>query len=376
MRILFSGPGAAGHVFPMVPTAQALLSAGHDVLFAGSAPMELLRNTGLPAVDVGDGSTVLDAFRTSAAGAGYRSEGRSEEEMLRVAAAGFAQHSRSTLARLAELASAWLPDVIVHGAYQGAAPLVARTLKIPAVVHNFGVVSGLRIADRLVTELAAEYREHGLDAAAPAERTVLDVVPESLGGDGVGWRVRYIPYNGGGVIPAELFAPRERLRVAVTLGTVLTAYDGVRSIRRVVDEAASVDAEFLLAVGGSDLEPLGALPGNVRPLPWVPLAGLLAASDAIVHHGGSGTMMSAVVAGVPQLILPQGADHFGNAAAAEARGFALRAADEAVDGALLERLLHDDALRRAAVSTRDEVAALTSPAGLVRGFEELLAAAR
>jgi UDP:flavonoid glycosyltransferase YjiC (YdhE family) len=376
VRILFSGPGAAGHVFPMVPTAQALRAAGHDVLFAGAAPVELLRTIGLPAVDVGDGSTVADAFRKAAGGANYRSEGRSEEEALRAAAVGFAEHSRSTLPGLDALASSWLPDVMVHAACQGAAPLVARKLKTPAVVHNFGVVSGLWFAGQVAANLASEYRAQGLDPDEAAERTVLDVVPESLGGDGTGWRVRYVPFNGGGVVPAELFGPRERPRVAVTLGTVLTEHDGVRSILQLVDQAAAVDAEFLLAVGGTDLGPLGALPDNVRALPWVPLAGLLAASDAIVHHGGSGTMMTAAVAGVPQLILPQGADHFTNAAAAEARGFALSAADPAVDGDLLRRLLHDDELRKAAVSTREEIAALTSPAQLVREFEELLDTAR
>ena len=157
---------------------------------------------------------------------------------------------------------------------------------------------------------------------------------------------------------------------------MLTEYDGVRSVKLTIDHAASVDAEFLLALGGTDLAALGPLPPNVRALPWVPLAELLAVSDAIVHHGGSGTMLTAAVAGVPQLLLPQGADHFGNADAAEARGFALRAADDAVDRELLERLLQDDELRSAAVSTREEIAALPSPAELVVRFEELLDVAR
>lgn len=180
-----------------------------------------------------------------------------------------------------------------------------------------------------------------------------------------------MPYNGGGTVPGDLLARGARPRIAVTLGTVVTAYTGVGPVARLIAEAASVDAEFLLAVADTDLGPLGTLPANVRPLPWVPLAQLLDTADAIVHHGGAGTMLTAAARGVPQLILPQGADHFINVAAATELGFALRAQGDAVDAALLGRLLGDDALRKAAAATRADIDALPSPAGLVASFEVL-----
>lgn len=151
----------------------------------------------------------------------------------------------------------------------------------------------------------------------------------------------------------------------------MPAFAGVDPVARVVSEAASVDAEFLLAVGDTDLSSLGALPGNVRALPWVPLAQLLDGADAIVHHGGSGTMLTAAALGVPQLILPQGADHFINADAATDRGFALRTTGDDVDADLLGRLLTYEPLRKAAAATRAEIAALPSPAGLVASFEAI-----
>jgi hypothetical protein len=42
----------------------------------------------------------------------------------------------------------------------------------------------------------------------------------------------------------------------------------------------------------------------------------------VVHHGGSGTTLSAAAAGVPQLVLPQGADQFANAGALTGVGVA------------------------------------------------------
>ncbi|MFF4433808.1 nucleotide disphospho-sugar-binding domain-containing protein [Streptomyces sp. NPDC001513] len=371
MRVLFTGPAAAGHLFPMVPTAQALQAAGHQVLFAGSTPLDQLRQTGIPTVEIGDGSTLTEAFRRASDDTEpqFLTEGRSPEDIQRRATVGFAEHSRVTIDGLLALATAWQPDLIVHDSFQAAAPLVSAALGIPAVVHNFGVLSGLGMVGRLAGVLVDEYRTRELEG--PATRTVVDVVPASLGGDGTGLRVRYVPYNGGGTVPGDLVARGSRPRIAVTLGTVVTTFAGVDPISRVIAEAASVDAEFLLAVGDTDLSPLGTLPANVRPLPWVPLAQLLDSADAVVHHGGSGTMLTAAARGVPQLILPQGADHFINVDAATGLGFALRASGDSVDADLLGRLLTDDDLRKAAATTQAEISALPSPADLVASFEAL-----
>lgn len=371
MRILFTGPAAAGHLFPMVPTAQALQAAGHQVLFAGSAPLDQLRQTGLPVVGIGDGSTLTDAFRRASNGADpqFVTDGGSLEDTQRLAAAGFAEHGRDTIDDLLRVAAAWRPDVLVHAAFQAAAPLVSAALGIPAVVHNFGVMPGSGMVGALAGLLADEYRSRGVEG--PPTPTVLDVVPESLGGDGTGWRVRYVPYNGGGTVPGDLLARGTRPRIAVTLGTVVTAFAGVDPVTRLIAEAASVDAEFLLAVGDTDLSPLGVLPANVRALPWVPLAPLLDTADAIVHHGGAGTMLTAAARGVPQLILPQGADHFLNVDAATGLGFALRASADDVDAALLGRLLVDADLRKAAAAVQADIEALPSPTDLVASFESL-----
>lgn len=372
MRILFTGPAAAGHLFPMVPTAQALRAAGHQVLFAASRPLEQLLGSGFPVTEIGDGSTIQDAMERSAArGAGYVNRDRTQDEILELAAVGFAELSRPTVSGLLAVAERWRPDVLVYDSFQAAAPLVAAKLGIPSVLHNFGVVSGHGMVARLAANFQDVYKEY--EVSGPAVPIALDVLPASLGGDGNGWRVRYVPYNGGGLLPVDLLERADRPRVVVTLGTVLTQVAGVRAITELAAAAGSVDAEFLLAVGGADLSQLGALPGNIRPLPWVPLAELLATADAVVHHGGSGTMLTALTAGIPQLLLPQGADHFANAGALVAAGAALSARSEDVDDALLTRLLIEPALRTGAAALLAQNAALPVPATLVPEFEALAA---
>ncbi|MEU6863512.1 nucleotide disphospho-sugar-binding domain-containing protein [Streptomyces sp. NPDC046876] len=372
MRILFTGPAAAGHLFPMVPTAQALRAAGHEVLFAGSQPLGQLREAGFPIVEIGDGRTVRDVFeQATGEEVKYVAHDMTTEQILDRAAHGFALVSLPTVDGLLEVADGWGADLLVYDSFQASAPLVAAKLKIPSAIQNFGVTSGLDMVGRIAAHFTEAYESYKV--AGPAAPTPLNIVPASLGGDPGGLRMRYVPYNGGGTIPAELLRRGTRPRVAITLGTVLTEMDGVRAIVRLIEAAASVDAEFLLAVGDADLTALGTLPDNVRPLPWVPLAELLTASDALIHHGGSGTLLTALQAGLPQLLLPQGADHFANADALTATGAALRSASDDVDAPLLNRLITDPALREAAVRLEAENAALPTPAQTVPALEALAA---
>ncbi len=58
---------------------------------------------------------------------------------------------------------------------------------------------------------------------------------------------------------------------------------------------------------------LGKQPPSVRIEPYLPLHDILAVSDLVVSHGGSGTVVSALAMGRPQLLLSMGADQPDNA---------------------------------------------------------------
>jgi hypothetical protein len=80
------------------------------------------------------------------------------------------------------------------------------------------------------------------------------------------------------------------------------------------------------------LNQLGDVPDSVTVHTWVPRADLLTHVDAVVHHGGNGTTLCALIVGAPQLILPQGADQFANAAALSAAGAAVRLLPDELSG--------------------------------------------
>jgi UDP:flavonoid glycosyltransferase YjiC (YdhE family) len=81
------------------------------------------------------------------------------------------------------------------------------------------------------------------------------------------------------------------------------------------------------------------------------------------------------VAGVPQLVLPHGADQHVNAAAVQQRGVGLshlpEDADPATVGCSLQRLLAEPAFSQVADEVRREIAELPPPAEMVPRLEEL-----
>jgi UDP:flavonoid glycosyltransferase YjiC (YdhE family) len=96
----------------------------------------------------------------------------------------------------------------------------------------------------------------------------------------------------------------------------------------------------------------------------------MARADVVVHHGGSGTTLGALAAGVPQLVLPQGADQFANAdvLVAAGAGLCLRAEELSAD-AITEHtrilLSHNDH-RDAARTIAEEIATMPSPDEVAR----------
>ena len=55
------------------------------------------------------------------------------------------------------------------------------------------------------------------------------------------------------------------------------------------------------------------LPKNVRHFEYIPFSAVLSRTAAIVHHGGIGTTSQAMLAGIPQLIVPFSHDQPDNA---------------------------------------------------------------
>ena len=134
------------------------------------------------------------------------------------------------------------------------------------------------------------------------------------------------------------------------------------------------------SLSGQKGEPaaLGELPDNVHVERFVAQSALLPLVDLIVHHGGTGTVLSALEVGLPQLLLPQGADQFFNAeiltTAGAGRALSNDAQQPGAIGEAVQALLDDAPERQVAARLRDEIAAMPSPADVVPSLIKLAGA--
>jgi UDP:flavonoid glycosyltransferase YjiC (YdhE family) len=96
--------------------------------------------------------------------------------------------------------------------------------------------------------------------------------------------------------------------------------------------------------------------------------------SAVICHGGSGTVFTALGYGVPILAIPQGADQFRNAEALEQAGAGRRHARDSPSVALgdaLQVLLDDSGYRTAAMRIADEIARMPPPSAAIHALEAL-----
>ncbi|HEY4022746.1 MAG TPA: nucleotide disphospho-sugar-binding domain-containing protein [Pseudonocardiaceae bacterium] len=356
--MIATSPGI-GHIFPQIPTAWALRAAGHEVLFAAPSNADRVASAGLPAADPAPGFDFHSLFM------GFIAQQQAAKQTgLDFVSTLFAAVSAPSVDEVVRLATDWRPDLIIRGPLEGAGGVAAAVLGVPAVVHGIGPGQGLGLPDGVAAKMTETYQRFDVEPGPAA--AFLDISPPSLrapGSDGIA--LRCVPFNGGGVLEPWLTTPRIRPRITVTLGTVVPRTAGIGALERLTGAAAEVDADFVFALGGADPAALGELPANVRVVGWVPLNALLSASDAVVHHGGAGTMLTAFDAGIPQLVLPQGADQFLNADAVARTGAGEVVRAEDLDAFRLTDLLTDTVKRSAAAKIVDELAGQPSPAEVV-----------
>lgn len=387
MKALFITSPGFGHNLPVVSLAWALRAAGHDVVLgtAGATATHLpaLARSGLAVVELATLAQVTEVYRTGTADVGLG--GLSDKELRAMArrAADTPNHevdrpfgalSDAMADGAVEFAQWWRPDLVVHSRLQGAGPLVAAKLGVPAVEHADGLTSSREITLKLAAELDDAYRRHGV-AGFPDRYEMLNIAPPSMVTSDRGWAMRHVPYHGGIVLPEWLRRTPDRPRITITMGSILPMlWPRLRPLRWIADVAAGVDAEFVLALAGVDTSVLGPLPPNVRTVTeWLPVDALAATTHAMIHHGGSGSMMAALAAGVPQLVLPFVGDEFGNARAVVKRGVGLEIDidRERVTAAVVRQLIEDESLRTAAAEVRAEGAAMPSPVDLVPRLTDL-----
>jgi UDP:flavonoid glycosyltransferase YjiC (YdhE family) len=376
MKILAVSTPGAGHVYPMMPLIEALLAQGDEVtVAAGEDPGGALARSGAVFRQAGRGE--MDWFVDLGARVlhGMPGDGIAPERINHYFVPRlFAEVATPDMIdEVVAIGRELGPDLVLFETYALAGPLAAEVLRVPGVHQLISPMlphEVMALADDAVSPIWRSFDCFTPGYGGVYRGITIGITPPSLeeqtipGGETLAMRPAPLPMTGP--------TPSDPPCVYVTLGTL---FGNTEVFRTVLDGLAREGVEVVVTVG-ADKDPaaLEPVPANTKVERYIPQAELLPRCSAIVHHGGSGTMYGSLAHGVPQVVLPQGADNFVNGwlLARCGAGVTIGPEDvtsEAVRDAVrlvLEQPSYRDTARRLAA----ELAALPEPAHVARTLRD------
>ncbi|GAB2755198.1 nucleotide disphospho-sugar-binding domain-containing protein [Amycolatopsis magusensis] len=342
MRVLVTGFPHVTHLNHLIPHAQALQAEGHEVVVAcPPGAEEQIVAAGLPAVKTGEPEP--HSLQNWAKYGLLPSPEEMEELAVKLDLSGDERDNwdayyqfflfsaryylppepREDIDNLIAFAKQWQPDLVLWESWFPCGGVVAKAAGAASgrVLNgpDYGGWAIEKFAERvaeghetpvnpLEISLRALADRHGVDVdddvllghftidAIPAESMRLSrnisTVP-----------VRWVPYNGGSVLPEWLHERPQRPRVALTVGVSTRAYhEGVDLIPKVFEAIEGLDIEVIGTFNENQLVGAPPVPENLRVVDYVPLTSLLPTCVAAIHHGGSGSFVATLAAGIPHVI--------------------------------------------------------------------------
>lgn len=160
--------------------------------------------------------------------------------------------------------------------------------------------------------------------------------------------------------------------VLTAFSTTFQNHAGV--VQNVIDALAQLPVRGLVTLGGGLLPADITGASNVVIVESAPHGAVMADAAAVITHGGHGTVMKALAAGLPQLIIPHGRDQNDNAARIVARGAGLSLAPSAAVEdirAALSRLVGEPSFSTAAEALGARVRAEAEQSPLIALLEQM-----
>ena len=151
-----------------------------------------------------------------------------------------------------------------------------------------------------------------------------------------------------------------------------TFQDHAACLQRIVDAMATLPVHAIVTTGPAIDPSTITASANVTVVAAAPHSQILRRASAVVTHGGHGTIVRALAAGVPMVVLPHGRDQADNARRVTSRGAGIalrRTAKPAKIATAVERLLDTPAYRVAAEHLGESIRRDASSDALVRELE-------
>jgi UDP:flavonoid glycosyltransferase YjiC (YdhE family) len=382
MRTLFATQAGSGHWRPLLPLATALQAAGHDVAFATTpVACATLGDLGFRCFPVGVDEWLIEPG--AAPTARHDPKTPVDREWVDVFVNIRAQRALPDLLATCE---AWRPDLLVREMTEFAGCIAAERLGIPHAAVQVGAwrpdlhaligpaLEGLRgqvglppdpqramlFRYLLLTPVPASFID--LAQPLPATAHAMRYVPCDVGAGGESW------------IPKWIETLEACPTVYATLGTVNNRTPELTSV--ILTALRDEPINLVLTIG-SDADPadLGEQPAHVHIERYVPQSLLMPYCDLVVCHGGFGTVLTSLDAGLPLVLIPIAADQPDNARGCADLGVAelispAQRTPEAIREAV-RTLLGEPRYRRSAERLRAEMRAAPDLADAVGLLEQL-----
>lgn len=349
----------------MIPVARACVAAGHDVLVASPASFaSAVAAAGFDHAPFDD----VPAEVMGPVFAGLAGVSREEANAIVVGEVFGRLDAQAALPGLSATVGSWEPDVILRDPSEFASWAIAERSGITQAEVAIAVIAFAEMMRPVLEAPLNELREIaglGPDPGLARLRAVpsLSSVPRGFDGpvdrDDTTFRFRD-PANGASEVRLPgVWGDADDPLVYVSFGSVAGHQAQFASVYPAVrDVLANLPYRVLLTTGrGVDPTDLGPWPANIRAEQWWPQAEVMPLASALIGHGGFGTTMTGLAAGVPQVVTPLfSADQFVNA-----QRIAETGVGRSVDGALddipdaLGHVLTEPSYRAAAQRIADEI---------------------
>jgi UDP:flavonoid glycosyltransferase YjiC (YdhE family) len=395
VRVLFSTTAGAGHFGPLVAVARVCEAAGHKIAVAAPQAFQAtvenggFRHLPFPDVPADVMRKVFDRVTLLP---------RNEANRV-VAAEVFARlDAQAALPELLDIIASWQPDLVVREPYEFASLVAADSAGIGQVhvaigMNRFGSGFADVVAEPLaeLSTLAGLPIDRGATLAVTSPTftsvpTILDapdldfddLAPSGSTAElGPIWRFRWPTDERTGRLPGRWGNPKDPL-VYVTYGSVTGGLAHLSDLyASTLQILADLPVRVLMTTGrGADRSTMEPVPPNAWVEEWWPQAEVMRSAAAMIGHGGFGTTMAALAAGVPQVVVPLFAfDQFVNAQQVAAVGAGVQVlgglAGLSELPAAITGVLGDPEINAGARAVAAEVAALPELAHCVSIVEEL-----
>lgn len=313
--LLTSHPGF-GHFNPLARFGNFLLKRGHDVAFATAKSFEphIQRNqfTAFPAgIDWAEShiAETFPEFRNLAP----------EDWTVWIADLLWNISPKAKVPDLIKIIETWKPDIIIHSGYEWAGALAAEIKNLPHAAVSIAARIPANIAHMVYARNYRDVRRHFKLPPDEERRELIRWLELSFMPPG--WAIPgYETHPAEHFIYPAIYGPPDndpppswldelpsQPIIYATLGTVFNEYPNI--FEAMIQAFYQMDLNLILALGpGHDPAHYGKQPPNIRIESFVHQSSVLQKATACINHGGVSTLFDAILKGVPQLLLPLGAD--------------------------------------------------------------------